>query len=905
MKLKIKTSYSSTIDIYLVICLMLTLLNYVLCVETNTNDKYYLITFEFNSEIEEEIEEEFDITSENNNNKSISFIDKQMKDILKLMVYNKETYENKELIEQYTSLKEKRDGNNDSFESIIDLIYKNSSSLIDVLYKNEERGIYTIYALLSNELYLIIKELPYVIECAEDDKMEEFEPDIEEEYDEEEEDDDFITDDYYNTVNIKNETLWDNVSIYKNAFNHQSLLSQGKFESSLINKYDTNYYYPESAGKDVNIVVIDSGFMFDHEDFDTNNRIVRCEAICISTNCYSVYDDPVLSKYCTGNGEYPHHGTRVASVAAGKKYGIAKKANIFGISVDMSYSSIVTALKYVLINSDTIFPPSKTIVNISSGSYIYRVAYDNTLQDLTNKGYMIITSGGNNHIDSCVKQERSYLSKDKIKVVKDFHYPSGYDSTIGVGSINNIDKDKSLNNSSKLYSKASFSNYGNCIDFWAPGYVYAASPNDNEISVLNKPNYCNNELKNKNDIDCTSEEQIKKYLCFSIGNYFLNIKKTSVESKWSNGTSYSSPIVAGVGALIVSENKNIKFNQDLLKKKLKELSLKNIINFDETTQHSNNIFINNGKRITYSRDNIYPKNYCGERVGNSVCTDNQCCYSDGICGTSPDLCQVINGCQSEFGYCIGLQATVKETTTTTKVKQTTTTTVNTSSINITTTAVKNTTTIIKTTSKSANTTVAKTTPKSTTTIVKTTQRTSNKPTSTTSVKSTSTSLPLIYIITMYNQNYYVGEKKSSKPYDLRITRNKTKLYSNIKTSKVWGEIKNSSGLCLGSINENYCQKNGIDKSSLKQDYLVYLPCNDSNVLYFYQYAISTGDTIIKIGYKNGDPFKGYYEDSSHYRCNGKENCCFYLDNDSIIAANCDNYYSSNSEKKYYSYKIIS
>jgi len=914
MKLKLKKLRSSSIEIYLVFCLILTLLNYVLCVETEADEKYYLITFEFKSEDEEEV----DITSENNNN-SLSFIDNQMINILKLMLNNKETYDNTEIIDQYSSVKEKRDGNNDSFEDIIKSIKQNTSSLIDIIYEDEERGFYTIYALLSKELYLIVKKMPYVTQCIEDFMMDEFEPepepnintsyeDLEEIYDEEEEND-IINDDYYNLLNIKNETHWSNVTVYNNSFHHLSLLSQGKFESSIINKYDTNYYYPDSAGEGVNVVIIDSGFMFDHEDFDVNNRIVRCQAICIGSYCTDVHDDPTLSKYCTSNPSthfFPSHGTRVASVAAGKIYGVAKKANIFGISVDTTQRSFIAALLYVFDRKDSLFKPSKTIINISSGSYIYNSSYEQILNSLNKEGFMVITSGGNDKIDSCIKTEREYIRNKEIKTAHDLHYPSSYSDVIGVGSINNNFSDLYIKNSLNLYSKASYSNYGSCIDFWAPGYVYAALPSDENVINLNIPDYCNEFNENiltKTDYEKSGDEKVKESLCSDQNNFFMRIKKTAVENKWSAGTSFSSPIVAGVSALIVSENKDTIFNQVKLRKKLNELSLKNVINFDETTQHSNNIFINNGKRVTYSRDNTYPENYCGSNVGNSVCSDNKCCYSNGICGTSSSLCEITNGWQTEFGYCIGLQSKVSETVTLTT---TTTTRSPTTTIVKTTTKTTTTTTVLKTTPKTTTTTVLKTTPKTTTTtVVKTTQITSNKPTRTTSVMSTSTSLPLIYIITLYNENYYVGEEKSSKPYDLRISRNKTKLYSNIKTPKVWGEIKNASGRCLGNINKNYCKTYGINESSLEKDYLVYLPCEDSNVLMFYQYTISTGDTIVKIGYKNGKPFKGYYEDSNHYRCNGTDNCCFYLDNDSIIAANCDAYYSSDGERKYFRYKITS
>jgi subtilisin family serine protease len=1001
--------------------LLLILINEVLCLEEESKDKYYLITFQFNNENDEEIDD----PKESNN--ELTFINNQMKNILELMIDNKDTFENEELLNEYSDIKEKRDGNGDSLEEIVKLINENSSSLINIIYENKERGIYTIHALLSNELYLIIKNMPYVIECIEDVKIEDTDPIVQindsptDNIEDDEEAIDSTITNYYSLSSIKDETKWDDILIEKNAYNHLSLLSQGKFDNSLINEYDSNYYYPSSAGKGVNIVVIDSGFMFDHKDFNNNNRIVRCQAICVDNGCVDTYNDPILSKFCTIDSNkhlYPKHGTKVASTAAGNIYGVAKKANIFGIAVDMATASFVSAIKYIMDFSSTLFPPDKTIINISSGSYSRYAVYDNILKDAEKKGYMIITSGGNDNIDGCIKTKREYIRNNEKKIAKDFHYPSGYESAIGVGSINNNYSSLSLNvNYSILYSKASFSNYGDCIDLWAPGYVYAALPSENEIEILEKPNYCKT-LKNKRDYEINEKERIIKKLCTDNNNMFRKIKVTSSSKKWGAGTSFSSPIVAGISALFISEFPDVKFNQNILRKLLDAVSLKDIINFNNISKHSRNIFINNGKRIIYSKDNRYPKNHCGPNVGNSICPNNACCSKDGLCGTSDSFCEIRNGCQFEFGNCNNKNIRTQSQNTTTNLKTTQKAIVKSTTTILKTTAkaiVKSTTTILKTpakatveptltknntntttviekdipistngkcgptygrckenwccsqygycgqtknycdsgcqkdygrcnnvildiplttekansttkksnitikTSITTNKTTQKAVVKPTTTALKTTQKAVVKPTTTkkttqkavvkptTTKKATPTLPPLISIITMYNTKYYVGMENTKIPYDLRISKTKTNLYSNIKKAKVWAEIKNSSGYCLGNINKNYINKYKIKESSVKKDYLVFMPCNDSNVLSFYQYAIKTGDTIVKIGYRsNNKPFKGIYESNNHYKCRGKEgdNCCMYLDNDSIVAGRCDGYYDSTDERKFYSFKVM-
>jgi len=158
---------------------------------------------------------------------------------------------------------------------------------------------------------------------------------------------------------------------------------------------------------------------------------------------------------------------------------------------------------------------------------------------------------------------------------------------------------------------------------------------------------------------------------------------------------------------------------------------------------------------------------------------------------------------------------------------------------------------------------------------------------------------------MYNTKYYFGYEHSNKPYQAQISKTKTKLYSGIAKERVWSEIRNSSNECLGYIDSNYMKSYKIDKSTIDHDYLVYMPCSNSNVLHFYQYVIDTGDRIIKVSYKKDNkPFKGEYEKNKKYKCTGNNNCCLYLtENDNIVPAHCDNYYNSKSNRKYYSFGI--
>lgn len=130
---------------------------------------------------------------------------------------------------------------------------------------------------------------------------------------------------------------------------------------------------------------------------------------------------------------------------------------------------------------------------------------------------------------------------------------AGYRLAIAVGAINTLHHNKG-------YEITDYSNYGDCVDILAPGYV----------------SYAN--LYDKSRIDYDNE----------------------------NGTSCSAPIVAGVAASIMSEQPEIKFDIELKRKTLIEMSIKNENLFfdDPKLKDMPNRFINNGKHSIYTPDDV-------------------------------------------------------------------------------------------------------------------------------------------------------------------------------------------------------------------------------------------------------------------------------------------------------------
>ncbi|ORX79668.1 subtilisin-like protein [Anaeromyces robustus] len=414
--------------------------------------------------------------------------------------------------------------------------------------------------------------------------------------------------DYYDIEAIKRETNWTDVSVEHITFTPDHLSTISQFPISVIYKtYDKTFYYPSTAGHGIDVYVLDNGINIDHMDFDTykgteDERIIRCEAIADSNELHITEGEEL--EFCYGNFkenssiyQNASHGTAVSSVAGGKIYGVAKKANIRAIANDLSVIGILRSFDYVILNGK----PHKTVINLSMGSTMYFKSLDDKLSELIDHNFIIISAAGNEHVNCCAdKNSNEFVSY------------SGYGKSIVVGSVD-----------SKIYSDGyttdEHSNYGKCVDIFAPGQVTAAYV-ENDINKRNKNDKCK-----------------------------------------ADGTSFAAPIVTGVVASIMAEHPEIKFNNKSMKNLLIEMSIKGSIK-DFDSEITPNRFINNGKIRAY-----FPYFYnikCGPgSPNNSTCSEG-CCTKDGECVTlknnAGDLCLIENGCQSDYGFCTTIDEAINE-----------------------------------------------------------------------------------------------------------------------------------------------------------------------------------------------------------------------------------------------------
>jgi len=259
---------------------------------------------------------------------------------------------------------------------------------------------------------------------------------------------------YYDIDAIKKETNWSDVSVqpfnYPGTPNYLSMISQG----NLLPKgksYDENFYYPSTAGQGIDIYLIDEGILTNHEDFNTYegtpyNRTITCDAIS-KENEIIIPTTEEEKKACWANTNPPDHGIGVSSTAGGTLFGVAKKANLHMIACELWDFNVLRSLDFILQNAK----PHKTVINLSFGRNRYLKLFEDKINDMVNMGFIIIVAAGNGKSNCCGNKNSN-----------NFYFFSGYNSTITVGSVESEIKNN-------RYTASSYTNYGNCVDIFAPG----------------------------------------------------------------------------------------------------------------------------------------------------------------------------------------------------------------------------------------------------------------------------------------------------------------------------------------------------------------------------------------------------------------------------------------------------
>ncbi|XP_077867620.1 uncharacterized protein LOC100372033 [Saccoglossus kowalevskii] len=180
-------------------------------------------------------------------------------------------------------------------------------------------------------------------------------------------------------------------------------------------------YYPEGDATGVNAYVVDTGIRYDHVDFEGR-----------ASEFLDTVAEPAPYGDCDG------HGTHCAGILGGALYGVAKNVNLLGVRVlnceGAGYlDDLIYAMDYVVANGEL-----PAVVSMSLGGDRSPVI-DSAVGRMFDAGYFFVTSGGNNDADACLQS------------------PQGAPKAFSVAATDITD------------TRASFSNYGPCINIFAPG----------------------------------------------------------------------------------------------------------------------------------------------------------------------------------------------------------------------------------------------------------------------------------------------------------------------------------------------------------------------------------------------------------------------------------------------------
>jgi len=178
------------------------------------------------------------------------------------------------------------------------------------------------------------------------------------------------------------------------------------------------YSYTATASN-VHAYIIDTGVRADHAEFGGRASMVFNSAGGKNTDC---------------NG----HGTHVAGTVGGATYGIAKAARIYGVKVlscsgSGTWSGVISGMDWVAKNH---IKPA--VANMSLGGSKNQSVND-AATNLSNAGVFVAVAAGNDNVDACN------------------YSPAGASSVTTVAASTSTD------------AKASYSNWGSCVEVYAPG----------------------------------------------------------------------------------------------------------------------------------------------------------------------------------------------------------------------------------------------------------------------------------------------------------------------------------------------------------------------------------------------------------------------------------------------------
>jgi subtilisin family serine protease len=197
---------------------------------------------------------------------------------------------------------------------------------------------------------------------------------------------------------------------------------------------DSTYTYT-ATGSGVHAYVIDTGIRSTHSQFGGR----------VSLD-YTAFTDSYGASDCNG------HGTHVAGTIGGSTYGVAKNVSLHAVRVLNCSGSGTTSGVIGGVDWVTAHHIKPAVANMSLGGGANQ-ALDDAINTSINAGVVYAVAAGNNNADAC-----SYS-------------PARVANALTVGASTSSD------------ARASYSNYGSCLDLFAPGSDITSAYKDSDSST--------------------------------------------------------------------------------------------------------------------------------------------------------------------------------------------------------------------------------------------------------------------------------------------------------------------------------------------------------------------------------------------------------------------------------------
>ncbi|MHB8890764.1 MAG: S8 family peptidase [Candidatus Limnocylindrales bacterium] len=186
-------------------------------------------------------------------------------------------------------------------------------------------------------------------------------------------------------------------------------------------------YHYTATGVGVTAYVIDTGIRLSHTEFDDR-----------ATTGFNFLDDGVDE--CNG------HGTHVAGTIGGKTYGVAKGVSLVSVRVfpcigETPDSEIIRGLEWMIGDH---LDGEPAVANMSFSGPINQ-ALDDAVQNVIDDGISVVIAAGNGTLNDWRAVDACGFSPGRVA------------AAMTMGATTSKDQ------------KASFSNYGPCVDWFAPG----------------------------------------------------------------------------------------------------------------------------------------------------------------------------------------------------------------------------------------------------------------------------------------------------------------------------------------------------------------------------------------------------------------------------------------------------